>query len=400
MIRVFDTMGMALGALRRNKVRSFLTALGIIIGVASIIAIVQIGQATTDNVTGQISSMGSDLLIVQPGRARRGGRGAAKAFSEGDLEAIENDIPGIVVAPTATQSTTMVYGNNNHDAQVTGTTNDFLAVRNRQVVQGRAFSAEELQAGAPVCLIGNTIVEALFGREDPLGETMRVNQIACQVVGILDSKGQSMGSDDDDLALMPLRAVQRRMQGTRDIQLFYISASARGETKGVKDELERLLRQRRPPAPGGDDDFFVRDMQELVETMQQVTKTLTGLLGVVAAVSLLVGGIGIMNIMLVSVTERTREIGLRLAIGARASDVLTQFLLESIAISSLGGGLGIILGVGGSILALNSMDMPFVFMPSVAIIGFSFSAAIGVVFGYLPARKAARLNPIDALRHE
>lgn len=394
-----DTIGMAVGAIARNKVRSFLTALGIIIGVASIIAIVQIGDATTRNVTEQISSIGSNLLIVQPGRKRRG-RGSAKPFSTDDYKAIQNELPSLHVAPVASSGVTMVRGNLNHDAQVTGTTNEFLAVRNREVIAGRGFTAKELETGAPVCLLGQTIIDTIFGREDPLGEVLRLNQIACQVIGVLDSKGNSLGSDEDDFAVMPIKAVQRRLLGTRDINTIFVSVSQGGDTKQAKDELEKLLRQRRPPAPNGDDDFEVRDMQEIVETLQGVTQALTALLGVIAAVSLLVGGIGIMNIMLVSVTERTREIGLRLAIGARAGDVLTQFLVESIAVSCMGGFVGIVLGVAGSWAATNAMGVSFVFSPIVAVIGFSFSAAIGVIFGYLPARKAAHLNPIEALRHE
>lgn len=394
-----DTIAMAVSAIARNKVRSFLTALGIIIGVASIIAIVQIGEATTRNVTEQISSIGSNLIMIQPGRARRG-RGMAKPFRSQDYEAIQNELPELHVAPASGRSVTMIYGNLNHDAMVTGTTNEFLTVRNREVIAGRSFSAEELESGAPVCILGQTIIDTLFGREDPLGQVLRINQIACQVIGVLDSKGASLGSDEDDFALMPIKAVQRRLIGSRDITGIFVSVAQGGDTKQAKEEIEKLLRQRRPPAPDGDDDFRVQDMQEIVDTLSGVTKALTALLGVIAAVSLLVGGIGIMNIMLVSVTERTREIGLRLAIGARAGDVLTQFLIESITVSCLGGFLGIIVGLAGSWAATNAMGMPFVFSPSVALIGFTFSAAIGVIFGYLPARKAALLNPIEALRHE
>ncbi|AWV90311.1 ABC transporter permease [Bradymonas sediminis] len=394
-----DTIGMAVGAIARNKVRSFLTALGIIIGVASIIAIVQIGEATTRNVTDQISSIGSNLIMISPGRARRG-RGMAQPFEVADYQALQNEIPDLHVAPVAGRGVTMVYGNLNHDAQVIGTTNDYLVVRNREIVAGRGFSAEELDSGAPVCVLGQTIIDTIFGRDDPLGQVLRINKIACQVIGILDPKGNSMGSDEDDFALMPLKAVQRRLLGSQDITGISVSVAQGADTTQAKAEIEALLRQRRPPAPDGTDDFRVHDMQEIVETLQGVTQALTALLGVVAAVSLLVGGIGIMNIMLVSVTERTREIGLRLAIGARARDVLTQFLIEAIAVSCLGGFLGIVLGLAGSWAAVRAMDMPFVFSPSVALIGFSFSAAIGVIFGYLPARKAAHLNPIEALRHE
>jgi len=394
-----DTIGMAVRAIARNKVRSFLTALGIIIGVASIIAIVQIGEATTRNVTDQISSIGSNLIMVQVGRARRG-RGSAPPFTVKDYEALKKEVSQIHVAPSANTRATLVYGNLNHDAQVTGTTNDYLQIRNREVVAGRDFSDEELAAGAPVCILGQTVIDTIFGRDDPLGKVLRINQIACQVIGILDPKGNSMGSDEDDIVLMPLRAVQRRLLGTRDITMIYVSVLAGSDTKQAKNEIEKLLRQRRSPAADGYDDFTVQDMQEIVDTLAGVTNALTALLGIIAAVSLLVGGIGIMNIMLVSVTERTREIGLRLAIGARAADVLTQFLIEAIVVSCMGGFLGIMLGLLGSWAATHAMGMPFVFSPNVALIGFSFSAAIGVIFGYLPARKAAKLNPIEALRHE
>jgi putative ABC transport system permease protein len=390
---------MALSAIGRNKVRSFLTALGIVIGVASIISMVQIGQATTQSVSDQLSEMGTNLLIVVPGRARRG-RGRAQPFTPGDVAAIRNEIYGIHVAPTISAGNTLIYGNRNHDVAITGTTNDFLAVRNREIESGRAFSDRELRSGAPVCLLGKTVVETLYGRVEPLGTSLRVGRIACRVVGVLASKGTSFGGDDDDIVLMPIKAVQRRILGRADIGVIYISATVDGTTQRVEADLTKLLRQRRPPAPDGEDNFRVRDLQQFVENAKNVTTALTVLLSVIAAVSLLVGGIGIMNIMLVSVTERTREIGLRLAIGARARDVLRQFLIEAIAVSSLGGILGVALGVGGTWAATAALELPFVFSPVVVLVGFSFSAAIGVIFGFLPARKAARLNPIEALRHE
>ena len=402
-MRALDTLGMSVQAIARNKLRSFLTTLGIIIGVASVVAMVHLGQSATRSVTEQIASIGSNLLFVMPGTSQRGPGGlrtTAENFELADVDAIRNEVDGIVVAPALTTSATVVIGNANDTIPVIGTTNEYFSVRNHYLDYGREFEDGELSSGAAVCIIGKTLIEEMFLGQEALGANIRVGRTACRVIGVLEEKGESMGQDRDKTILMPVKAVQRRLVGELDVSAIYVSALVDGTTGLVQDQIESLLRQRRNPVNGGANDFYVRDTQDIAQALESTTNTLTILLGAIAAVSLLVGGIGIMNIMLVSVTERTREIGIRLAIGARARDVLTQFLVESIALSTLGGLIGLVIGVGGTWLVTWQLNMPFVISPTVMAVGFSFSVAIGVIFGYFPARKAAMLNPIDALRHE
>ncbi len=401
----WSTLVLAIDAILRNKVRSLLTMLGVVIGVASVIAMVQLGQAASLSVTQQISSMGPNLLLVMPGIERRGlasTPASARAFELADARAMADQVPGIIVAPTASVRETVVHGSGSYTTTITGGTNELLEVRSMDIAQGRAFEEREL-SGAAVCIIGQTIVDELYdptSGDEALGSSLRIGRTPCQVIGVLESKGQSLGMNQDDVILMPLSAVQRRLIGNDDVSTIYVSALEEGTTKAIKDELEALLRKRRGIRLGAEDDFYVRDMQEIADALASTTATLTGLLGAIAAVSLLVGGIGIMNIMLVSVTERTREIGVRLAIGARAREVLLQFLVEAIVLSLLGGFIGVVLGVGGTLLLVRQLDMPLVISGQVVLIAFAVAATIGVVFGYVPARKAARLNPIDALRHE
>ncbi|WP_368075539.1 ABC transporter permease [Marinobacter lutaoensis] len=402
-MRALDTLGMSVQAIARNKLRSFLTTLGIIIGVASVVAMVHLGQSATRSVTEEIASIGSNLLFVMPGTAQRGPGGlrtSAENFELADVEAIRNEVDGILVAPALTTSATVVIGSANDTIPVIGTTNEYFSVRNHYLDYGRGFGDGELSSGAAVCIIGKTLIEEMFLGQEALGSNIRVGRTACRVIGVLEEKGESMGQDRDKTILMPVKAVQRRLVGELDVSAIYVSALVDGSTGLVQKQIESLLRQRRNTVNGGADDFYVRDTQDIAQALESTTNTLTILLGAIAAVSLLVGGIGIMNIMLVSVTERTREIGIRLAIGARARDVLTQFLVESIALSTLGGAIGLVIGVGGTWLVTWQLDMPFVISPTVMAVGFSFSVAIGVIFGYFPARKAAMLNPIDALRHE
>lgn len=402
-MRMLDTLLMAMQAIVRNKLRSFLTTLGIIIGVASVVAMVHLGQSATRSVTESISSIGSNLLFVMPGTSQRGPGGVrtnAEPFDMNDADAIQNEVNGVLVAPGVTATVSVVYGNANEVIPVQGTNNNYFVVRNHGLSRGRQFTDNEMQAGAAVCIIGQTLVKEMYLNEESLGSTLRVGRTACQVIGVLEEKGQSMGQDRDKTILMPVKAVQRRLIGKLDVQSIFVSALVDGTTRRIQGDIEKLLRQRRHIAHGEDDDFYVRDTRDIADALEQTTNTLTVLLGAIAAVSLLVGGIGIMNIMLVSVTERTREIGIRLAIGARAKDVLMQFLVESIVLSTLGGLVGLIIGISGSWLAAEKLNMPFVISPGIMVLGFSFSVGIGVVFGYFPARKAARLNPIDALRHE
>ena len=397
-----DTVQMALSAIARNKVRSTLTALGVIIGVASVILMVHLGQAASASITSQIESMGTNLLIVSPGTRERGPGGAqspAPPFDRETLAAVEGELYGAEVAPVSSSRQVLIHGNASHSTTITGTTNNYLEVRNHPLDRGRLFTDRELTSGASVCVFGQVVVDELFPTEDPLGAVVRVGSTACQIVGILENKGGSMGQDPNDTVLMPLKAVQRRLVGSYDINTLYLSATETTPAS-LKASLEELLRDRRRIGPNEDDDFRIFDMQELVSTLAGTTRTLTILLGAIAAVSLLVGGIGIMNIMLVSVTERTSEIGIRLAIGARARDVLWQFLTESVVLSTLGGLIGIALGMTATWFVTQRFDLPFIISPETILLGFSFSAIIGIAFGYLPARRAAHLNPIEALRHE
>lgn len=394
---------LALREIRRNMMRSALTMLGIVIGVASVIVMVNLGSGATAQVSQQIASLGSNLLMVRTGqRLGFGQRSEAEAFDMDDVEALGREISGIAaVAPIASQSMVAIYGNRNWSTTVTGSNNDYFSVANWTLAKGREFSGSELRAGAAVCIIGDTVRRELFGNQSPLGDKLRLNKISCQVIGLLEAKGQSMGGrDQDDLILIPLRTYWRRVAGNQDVQLIYVSARDGVSTSKVQRDIELLMRERRRISANEDDDFNVRDMKEIAEALTGTTQVLTTLLGAVAAVSLLVGGIGIMNIMLVSVTERTREIGIRLAIGALEREVLLQFLVEAVVLSSLGGIIGISLAVAGSYALAGLMGMPVVLNPGIMLLAFLFSAAVGVIFGFFPARKAARLDPIEALRYE
>jgi putative ABC transport system permease protein len=341
------------------------------------------------------------MLILRPGqRFLRGSRDAARPLALSDAEALRRDLPAIAAAAGVTsKALTVVYGSNNWTTSVSGVENDYLIVRNWPLAHGRLITDSEQRAGAPVCLLGASVYQSLFGNLDPVGETIRLGKIACVVIGVLATKGQSaMGSDQDDSILMPLRAHWRLIAGEQTVSHIYLSA--RGDTGKAKHDVELLMRERRHIGAGNDDDFSVIDMKEIARTMTGTTEIMTTLLGAVAAVSLIVGGIGIMNIMLVSVTERTREIGIRLAIGALEREVQRQFLVEAIVLSSAGGIAGIVIALLASYFIAGAMKVPLMLDGSIILLAFLFSAAVGVVFGYFPARKAARLDPIEALRHE
>jgi putative ABC transport system permease protein len=402
---IWETILLAFRSIRRNVLRSSLTILGIVIGVAAVITMVTLGDGATAQVTADISSLGSNMLHVRPGQGFRGPggtRSTADMFEVGDAEAVSQEIFGLeAVAPTASRSQQAIYGNKNWSTSIMGTTNAYFQVRDWELKGGRNFTESELRAGRTVCILGSTVHKELFGDQDPLGATIRLQKFSCQVIGVLESKGQTgFGRDQDDIVMIPLRTLQRRIAGNNDVDAIYLSAQEGMSTAAVKEDIERLMRERRRIAPGEDDDFHVRDMQEIASTLTSTTRVLTALLGAVAAVSLLVGGIGIMNIMLVSVTERTREIGTRLAIGALEREVLMQFLIEAVVLSSFGGLFGIILGLLAAAAGAHALRMPFVLNPGIVVIAVVFSAAVGVIFGYFPARKAARLDPIEALRHE
>jgi putative ABC transport system permease protein len=400
---LWDTILLALREIRRNVLRSFLTILGIVIGVASVIFMVTLGGGATVQVTRQIASLGSNLLMVTPGKHLGPGlMSAAASFRAKDVEAIARDVRSLAaVTPASTKPVTGIVGNENWSTTVTGTDNQYLGVRNWSLQAGRPFSDSELRSGAGVCIVGDTVCRKLFGSLDPLGSRIRFGKLSFQVIGRLEAKGQSsMGTDQDDLVLLPLRTFQRRISGNQDVNLILVSVQDGQSTEKAQRDIERLMRQQRHITPSEDDDFSVMDMKEITKMLTSTTQVLTGLLGAVAAVSLLVGGIGIMNIMLVSVTERTREIGTRLAIGALEREVLMQFLVEAVVLSSSGGLFGILLGLAASLGLKSALQVPFVFNPGIVITSFLFSAAVGVVFGYFPALKAARLDPIEALRHE
>jgi len=400
---LWNALLLALREIRRNLMRSALTMLGIVIGVASVIVMVNLGSGATAQVGEQIASLGSNLLMVRTGqRLGFGQRSEAENFDIDDAEAIAREVGGIAaVAPGASQPMTAIYGNRNWSTTVTGSDNNYFPVGNWNLAQGREFSASELRAGAAVCILGDAVRKELFGSQEALGEKLRLNKLSCQVIGLLEAKGQSAGGrDQDDLVVIPLRTFWRRVAGNQDVQMIYVSAREGASTSKVQRDIELLMRERRRIAASEDDDFNVRDMKEIAEALTGTTKVLTTLLGAVAAVSLLVGGIGIMNIMLVSVTERTREIGIRLAIGALEREVLLQFLVEAVVLSSFGGLLGILLAVGTTYGLSTLMGMPPQLDAGIMLLAFLFSAAVGVIFGFFPARKAARQDPIEALRYE
>ncbi len=400
---LWNTVILALRAILRNLLRSFLTTLGIVIGIAAVITLVTLGNGATKSVSDQIAAMGTNQLMIIPGqRIGPGSELGASAFTNGDADAIRNQITGARdVAPVAGKATTVVHQSQAWSTQVTGTNNEFFAAGSWTMALGRAFTDAEERAGKSVCVIGETIRDKLFGGANPVGSEIRLAGFSCEVIGLLQGKGQSaMGQDQDDVVVMPLRTVQRRLTGSQDIARIMVAVRNEGSVDEVKQQLVLLFRERRKIGETEEDDFRVLDTRQLAETLTATTRILTMLLGCVAAVSLLVGGIGIMNIMLVSVTERTREIGIRLAIGALERDVLLQFLIEAMVLSSLGGVVGIALAAAASIGLAGVMDVPFLFNSNINLLSFLFSAAIGVIFGYFPARRAASLNPIDALRYE
>jgi putative ABC transport system permease protein len=397
-----NTLLLALREIRRNLLRSFLTMLGIVIGVSAVITMVTLGNGATRSVQAQIASLGSNLLMVMPGQRMGPGSGGGPPFAMADVEAIASQIGGIRrVAPEVRSSTTLVANGRNWSALVTGSTQDWFSVSNWTIAAGRGFEPDEERVGAAVCVIGATVRRELFGSADPVGEQVRLKKFSCTVVGVLGSKGQgAMGNDQDNLLVLPLATMQRRVVGHTRINTILVSMNDSADPARLKASLEQLMRERRRLAENDDNNFNVLDTRQIADTMSGTTQIMTMLLGAVAAVSLVVGGIGIMNIMLVSVTERTREIGVRLAIGALEREVLMQFLVEAVVLAALGGLIGIVLATGASIALAQLMQIPYAFDPSINLLAFGFSAAIGVVFGYFPARRAARLDPIDALRHE
>ncbi|MES1990031.1 MAG: ABC transporter permease [Pseudomonadota bacterium] len=399
---LIETLILAAREIRRNFLRSALTMLGIIIGVAAVIAMVTLGGGAQQKVSADISGLGKNLLMVLPGARQHGPTAGAPNFKAVDADALARNIAGLeAVAPLASSPQRAVYANDNWTTTVSGVTDAYFKVRQWRVSSGRSFDEAEIRAGRIVCVIGETVHRKLYGLQDPIGSRLRLGASSCEVIGILEGKGSStFGQDQDDVVLMPLLAFQRRISGSDDVSVIFLSVGDGASIDKVKEAAIALLQQRRHITQGKTDDFQVQDMREIAALVAGTTAMLTAFLGAVAAISLLVGGIGIMNIMLVSVTERTREIGIRLAIGAYEREVLLQFLVEAGALSLAGGIIGIILGLIISALVTSFIAIPFVLNLPIIAIAFVFSALVGVVFGYFPARNAARLDPIEALRYE
>lgn len=405
-MKLTTTASTAITALLRNKVRSLLTTLGVVIGVAAVIIMQAMGAGATAMVSDEISSLGSNMLVVIPGgntsQMFGGGIASAPAFSLGDVEAIRRDCTAVRhVSAQDGRATRLVVGEDNRSTTLYGVEPEYFEIRDWGTVHGRLFDAVDQRQATKVCVIGQSIVDDLFAGGDPIGAELRLHETTCEVIGVMRAKGVStFGTDQDDIVFMPHSSFARRISGSDRIGTLNIAAASEAQTAAAKTQIELLLRERRRILPGEDDDFSVRDLREVQDVMARVTGVLTTVLAGVAAISLLVGGIGIMNIMLVSVRERTREIGIRMAVGARSRDILQQFLVESVILSAAGGLAGIALGVGGSWVAAQALELPFAVPLSAIGLAFGVSAAIGVVFGVFPARKAASLRPIEALRYE
>ncbi len=402
-----NTIKIAINALRRNKFRAFLTMLGIIIGVASVIAMLAIGQGSKKSIQDEMSSMGTNMIFVRPGTDQRGGvrmsASEMQTLTLDDVEAIEKSCSAVsAVSPMVSSSSQAVVGNNNWPTSVYGVNDAYLSIRKYEIENGRNFSDREVKTYAKVCLIGQTIVENLFPNGgNPIGQSIRVGTIPLKIIGVLEEKGQNgMGQDQDDLIIAPYTTVQKRMLAITYIQTIFASAVSEERNDEAIEQISETLRRTHKLKASDSDDFNVRSQAEMVQMFSSVSDMMTVLLGAIAGISLLVGGIGIMNIMYVSVTERTREIGLRLSVGGRSSDILTQFLIESILLSITGGIVGILLGLGTSTAVSALMNWPTVVQPTSVVFAFVVCTIIGVFFGWYPARKAASLNPIDALRYE
>ncbi|MBN2666910.1 MAG: ABC transporter permease [Bacteroidales bacterium] len=406
-MNIKNLLKIAVRALVRNKLRAVLTMLGIIIGVASVIAMLAIGEGSKKNIQDQMSSMGTNLIMIMPNMQARGGvslgASSSMALKMSDVETLRNEAVYLAeVSPQVTASGQVIYGNQNTQTTVYGVSEEYLDIRKLEIGTGRLFTSNEVRGMSKVCILGTTVVENLFGEgADPVGISIRIKNLPFQVIGVLEDKGESgMGQDQDDLILAPWTTVQRRLAAIDYINGIYASAVSEEKSTAAADEVTEILRRTHKLKESAEDDFRVMSQSELLETVSSITDILTYLLGAIAGISLLVGGIGIMNIMFVSVTERTREIGLRMSIGGRSRDILRQFLVESIIMSILGGALGVVFGYLIAQGAGTLMNSPVVVTTQSVVLAFAVCFVIGVFFGWYPARKAASLNPIDALRYE
>jgi putative ABC transport system permease protein len=410
-MRLADSLAIALSALRTNLMRSVLTTLGIIIGVGSVIIMVAVGSGARSEIDRQINSLGSNMLVVFPGSARvmgrAGGAGTTLPLSEGDMQALREKVPDVVAISGFLQgSAPVVFGNTNWTTSIGGVHDQYLTVRDWPVVLGREMTSQDVRSGAKVALLGQTVVDKLFGSADPTGFVIRIRNVPFQVIGVLAPKGQSsFGRDQDDTIFIPITAARGRVLGKSQVindqvGQIYVKLDNGADLQQAQEEMETVLRQRRRIQPGAEDDFNVRNLAEFLKARTAALSTMSWLLGATSAISLIVGGIGIMNIMLVSVTERTREIGLRMAVGGRRRDILTQFLVESVMLSLLGGVIGVLIGVAGAAIVATSAEWPILIDPQAVLVAMVAAALTGIVFGFFPARRAALLNPIDALRSE
>ena len=395
----------ALREIRRNLMRSILTAIGIVIGIASVIAMVNIGKGASESITNSISKLGSNTLYITPGQQHGPGSqsAVAKPFKLKDVEVIKESIIALK-AISAVESATMtaLFNDQNYQTTIKGVDNDYFSVQNLELKSGREFSKNELRSGLSSCVLGKTVVDKLFIHgENPIGKKVRMEKFSCEVVGVLEPKGaNTFGMDQDDIILVPLQMFLRRISGNDNIHLIMASVKDNIPLEEASVQIEQLMHERRHLKPDEDENFAVRSMSALLDTIGQITSMLTVMLGAVAAISLIVGGIGIMNIMLVSVTERTREIGIRMAIGAMSQDILIQFLIEAVVLSGLGGVIGVIFGISITLAVTHFMHITLIIDPTITVISLLFSMLIGIVFGIIPARKASNMNPIDALRYE
>ena len=408
-MNLYSAWMIAYRSLRANRMRSVLTMLGMVIGVAAVIAMVAIGAGANERIAAQISSIGTNLLLVLPGSTTAGGLrsgfGSAPTLTMADARAIGKELPAVrYAAPSIRSTAPVVYGNQNWSTLVQGVTPEYFAIREWRLAEGRFFTADEVDAASKVAVIGRTVVENLFGEESPVGTIIRIKRVPFTVIGVLEEKGQSpRGQDQDDVIMAPITTVQNKLVGSEhlgSVGVIIAQAVDRASVGEAEREVTSLLRQRHRIGNGKENDFSVRNLTEMLEVAEASTRIMSLLLGMIASVSLLVGGIGIMNIMLVSVTERTREIGIRLAVGARERDILVQFLIEAVFLSAAGGAIGILAGVGGSMLISRFAGWSTLISPGAVLVAFTFSAAVGIFFGFYPARKASRLDPIEALRHE